>query len=385
MKSSTVRAALLCLVPLVFASAGAQTLGQTSGPWVLERSGTTAGLRGIHVAGPGVAWASGTNGTVLRTEDGGYEWQTCAIPPGAEKLDFRGIWAWDANTAIVMSSGPGDQSRLYKTTDGCAHWKLTDTNDDKEGFWDAMAFSSRSDGVIIGDPVKDRWAEFHTENGGNTWTRDESADGKKKGDPQPLFAASNSSLQFGTAHVGGAPDRWVGTGGDGGAAVYLGTIPCSMGMFLENRAKCRASWVWSRFSVPMASGQSAGVFSLGLRFVEGGPSGSASVFLVAVGGDYSKPDQSIGTSAYGLYNDQSNASMHWTAAAKPPHGFRSAVAWDADAQAWITVGTNGSDISYDDGKTWLPLDNGNWNALSLPWVVGTGGRIAKLDPRRLPK
>ncbi len=62
------------------------------------------------------------------------------MPPGAEKLDFRGIWAWDANTAVAMSSGPGDLSRLYKTTDGCSSWKLLYTNPDKDGFWDAIAF-----------------------------------------------------------------------------------------------------------------------------------------------------------------------------------------------------------------------------------------------------
>ena len=121
-----------------------QGLNQTSGPWVLEKSGTTAGLRGIHAVGGGVAWASGTNGTVLRTEDGGYEWQSCAMPPGAEKLDFRGIWAWDDQTAIMMSSGPGDASRLYKTTDGCSSWKLLYTNPDRDGFWDAVAANIRT-------------------------------------------------------------------------------------------------------------------------------------------------------------------------------------------------------------------------------------------------
>ena len=110
----------------------------------IEESHTTASLRGIHNVGNGVAWASGTNGTVLRTEDAGYLWQTCTIPPGAEKLDFRGIQAFDANTAIVMSSGPGDQSRLYKTTDGCQTWKLLFTNPDKEGFWDAIQFDQRN-------------------------------------------------------------------------------------------------------------------------------------------------------------------------------------------------------------------------------------------------
>src|SRR3981081_547698 len=84
--------------------------------WDIEESHTTASLRGIHNVGAGVAWASGTNGTVLRTEDGGYLWQTCTIPPGAEKLDFRGIQAFDENTAIVMSSRKGDVSRLYNTT-----------------------------------------------------------------------------------------------------------------------------------------------------------------------------------------------------------------------------------------------------------------------------
>jgi photosystem II stability/assembly factor-like uncharacterized protein len=47
----------------------------------IEESHTTASLRGIDNVGNGVAWASGTNGTVLRTEDAGYLWQTCTIPP----------------------------------------------------------------------------------------------------------------------------------------------------------------------------------------------------------------------------------------------------------------------------------------------------------------
>jgi len=37
-------------------------------------------------------------------------------------------------------------------------------------------------------------------------------------------------------------------------------------------------------------------------------------------------------------------------------------------------------ISRDDGRTWQPLDNGNWNALSLPFIVGPKGRIARLNP-----
>src|SRR5246127_3929829 len=80
---------------------------QGKAQWDIEDSHTTASLRGIHNVGGGVAWASGTNGTVLRTEDGGYLWQTCTIPPRAEKLDFRGIQAFDEKTAIVIPPGKG--------------------------------------------------------------------------------------------------------------------------------------------------------------------------------------------------------------------------------------------------------------------------------------
>src|ERR1700756_2395899 len=132
--------ALLCL-PILTLPPQAQ--------WDLEDSHTTADLRGIDNVGGGVAWASGTNGTVLRTEDGGYVWQSCSIPPGAEKLDFRGVQAFDANTAIVMSSGPGDQSRLYKTTDGCHTWKLILKNPySPDGFFDAILFLDSHHGIL---------------------------------------------------------------------------------------------------------------------------------------------------------------------------------------------------------------------------------------------
>ena len=114
--------------------------GVVRAQWTMQESHTTADLRGIHNVGGGVAWASGTNGTVLRTLDGGATWAACAVPPDAEKLDFRGVQAFDASTAIVMSSGKGDLSRLYKTTDGCATWKVVFTNPDSDGFFDSIYF-----------------------------------------------------------------------------------------------------------------------------------------------------------------------------------------------------------------------------------------------------
>ncbi len=77
-----------------------------------------------------------------------------------------------------------------------------------------------------------------------------------------------------------------------------------------------------------------------------------------------------------------------------PHGYRSAVAYDATTKTWITVGPNGTDISTDDGRNWRavhpdpalhepPDADRDWNALSLPFVVGPHGRIGKLKTSAL--
>ncbi len=345
--------------------------GAAQAQWEIENSGTTADLRGIDNVGGGVAWASGTNGTVLRTEDGGYLWQACAIPPGAEHLDFRGIQAFDANTAIVMSSGKGDLSRLYKTTDGCHTWKLVFTNPDKDGFWDAMQFDGGNDGMILGDPVRGAFAIFITRDGGETWQSQRPKGTEADASREGVFAASNSSLiQFtNLAH------RFFITGGLGGALFVECHGQLDVGGAPEN-----VDCVESPSALPFATrSSSSGAFSLGSLKCE----------FVAVGGDYLKPNDRNGTAAYTIDSGDS-----WHAAATPPHGFRSAVAYDADAKTWITVGPNGTDISIDDGRNWRALHpdpalheapgaDRNWNVLSLPFVVGPHGRVGKLNPHAL--
>ena len=338
--------------------------------WQMQTSNTTADLRGIDTVGNGVAWASGTHGTVLRTEDGGYLWQTCAAPPGAETLDFRGVQAFDANTAIVMSSGPGDQSRLYKTTDGCHTWKLVFTNPAKDGFWDAFRLCDNSLGVLVGDPVSGKfpltwivptyarpnnYEEYVTARAG-----------------EAAFAASNTSLFVYSEEV------WLGTGGAGGARVIRKSV----------HGVDPIGWVtYPSSDVPVGRHtESSGIFSLAFA-VNGKPRPSELRNGVAVGGDYLNPGESAHTAAF-----TSNGGKTWHPAQTPPHGYRSAVAYDEKEKLWITVGPNGTDVSSDDGKNWrgvhpdkalgeAPDADRNWNALSLPFVVGPHGRIGKLEKR----
>jgi photosystem II stability/assembly factor-like uncharacterized protein len=328
--------------------------------WQLQDSGTTASFRGVHAVSDTVAWVSGTNGTILRTTDGGAHWLRCSTPPGADKLDFRGIWAWDANTAEAMSAGPGDQSRLYKTTDGCKSWTQLLVNEKKDGFWDSFAYSTVTRegskqpvliGVLIGDPLNGR---FDTRRifGGPRWFDPPERCSANAG--EAAFAASNSSL-----FVLKPGQYMIVTGGKGGPRALRSPDWGTNHIRFDSIEECLAA------PLPLASGaDSAGAFSVSFRDAKHG---------VVVGGDYKKPNETSGTAAW-----TSDGGKTWKPATKMPHGYRSSVAWDPRAKVWIAAGTNGSDISRDDGKTWTHLDDGDWNALSPPFVVGPSGRIAKL-------
>jgi len=135
--------------------------------WTAQPSGSTASLRGVSAVNRTTAWASGTAGTILRTTDGGVTW-TPAAPPDTTALDFRDIEA-TRNAVYAMSAGPGDKSRIYKTTDRGAHWTLQITNSDPNGFWDAIAFWDDRHGIVLGDPIDGRFTILVTSDGGATW------------------------------------------------------------------------------------------------------------------------------------------------------------------------------------------------------------------------
>ena len=332
--------ALLIAALLSSSAASAQS-------WQATPSGTSAELRGLSVVSDKVAWASGAKGTVLRTIDG-TNWQAMQVPE-ADKIDFRDIQAFDAKTAVVMGAGPGAASRIYRTTDGGASWQLIVTNGVAEGFWDAMAFWDKDNGILFGDPVKGSFQVYTTGDGGKTW-QEVAAKGIEAMPNEGAFAASGTCLS-----VAGTNDAWIATGGSATARVFHSA----------DRGK-----TWRPASTPIPAGAPArGVFSVAFLNTKEG---------FAAGGDY-KETRMAGIN--GAYSQDGGAS--WTPVEVAPSGYMSVVVPVPGApRALVAAGLAGSGYSLNGGRSWTELDKTPMNTVGFSgpaqgWAVGPKGLLMK--------
>ncbi|MCA1649637.1 MAG: oxidoreductase [Acidobacteria bacterium] len=276
--------------------------------WTPQTSGVTARLRGVSAVTDRVAWASGSNGTVIRTTDGGSTWQKLSIP-GSEQLDFRDIDAIDERVAYVLSIGPGDASRIYKTVDGGSTWQAQFTNLEPKAFFDAMAFWDARSGIAVSDSVDGVFVVIVTRDGGQTWTRVPTSALPPALPNEGAFAASGTNVAvYGTSHV------WIGTGAAASSRVLRSTD---------------GAQTWAAAITPLPAGPSAGIFSIAFRDASHG---------IVVGGDYRK-EAEIDNAAV-----TTDGGVTWTLRTGLS-GFRSVVAYLPDAQrpAVLAVGPSGAD------------------------------------------
>lgn len=320
-----------------------------------QNSGTEVQLRGISAVSDKVAWASGAGGTVLRTVDGGATWLRVEVV-GASSLDFRDVQAFDQNTAFALSIGPGDQSRIYKTSDGGKIWQLQFTNKDPNAFYDCFAFWDSTHGIALSDSVDGKFPLISTSDG-TTWNP---VAVKKMPAALPnegAFAASGTCIV-----TFGKNDVWFGTGG-----------PAARVFHSADRGQ-----TWTVAETPIIHGAATqGVFSLAFWTAKDG---------VAVGGDYKEPAKGEQTAA--LTHD---GGKTWTLAKHPPSGYRSGVAVVglSGSPVVVAVGTNGADQSNNGGESWKSLHGRDFNAISFAnpnagWAVGPSGQIMRY-PSFLPK
>jgi photosystem II stability/assembly factor-like uncharacterized protein len=315
--------------------------------FVRQTVNTTASFRGLSVVSEKVIWSSGTGGTVIKTLDGGANWEVMAVP-GAEKLDFRDIEAFDEKTAYILSIGNGESSRIYKTIDGGKTWKEQFRNKDEKAFYDAIACWDRNNCMAMSDPVNNKYVLIGTSDGEKWQARDTDKMAVAK-DGEAAFAASGTCL----ITLGRNSIYLVSGGSD--ARVFRS----------DNRGL-----TWFVANSPLQKGTAgSGIFSLAMRDAKNG---------VIVGGNYEKPDEANHNIAF-----TTDGGRSWIAG-KGLSGYRSAVTY-IDARTVIAVGTNGTDISLNSGQSWRKIGNENLNAVAAKgkravWAVGPAGWVVRLSP-----
>jgi photosystem II stability/assembly factor-like uncharacterized protein len=312
--------------------------------WNVLPTGTESNLRGVALVvhrGSTTIWATGSQGTILRSTDAGQTWTPVHIE-GAEQMDFRGVQTFDGKTVYVMSVGEGGQSRIYHSSDSGDTWTVQYTDRRKSFFLDALLCSDETHCFALSDPVDGKFLLLTTTDGKH-WTelpRDHMPVALPK---EGSFAASNSSLL-----LYGKTDLYFVTGGPAARVFHSHDLGAT----------------WTVSVTPILSGEpSQGIFSM----VRAGDA------LVVVGGDYNDPKRSEKTAAYSLDEGQT-----WHLAKELPKGFRSSV--DTFDAGFVAVGTNGAETSRD-GIYWTHIDSPNLNAVTFisgkGWAVGPKGVVAQ--------
>jgi photosystem II stability/assembly factor-like uncharacterized protein len=325
---------------VVFLAATAQA------QWIKQSVNTTASIRGLSAVSDKVVWASGTGGTVIRTVDGGKNWNVIAVP-GAEKFDFRDIEAFSADTAYTLSIGDGDASRIYKTIDGGKTWKQQFTNTNPKAFFDAIACWDAKNCIAMSDPVEGHYLLIATTDG-ETWKPIVSNQMPAAKDGEAAFAASGTCLYINPANgevflVSGGTDARVFKSADRGQS-------------------------WTSAATHVVKGTAgSGIFSIAFRNELHG---------TIVGGNYEKPNDTANTVAFSR-----DGGKTWYEG-EGLSGYRSAVAY-IDDRTVIAVGTNGTDVSYDRGGTWKKIGSEDLNAVAAKskkavWAVGPKGGVYRL-------
>ena len=313
----------------------------------IQQSNTTANLRGVSVLANRLAWAAGAHGTYLRTVDAGDSWQAAQVP-GAEALDFRDVEAFSADLAYLLSAGPGDRARIYKTTDAGKHWTLQFTYNNPKGFIDCMAFWDPDHGIVLGDPVpndasKRKFELIATEDGGKNWKPLSPASLPPAVEGESAFAASGTCIT-----VQGKTNVWFATGGKV-ARVFRSTD---------------AGKTWTVADTPIIHGEeSMGINSIAFRDAKHG---------VIAGGDYMNPEKTGPNLASTV-----DGGLTWKLSTVSPQTYFSAVAFakpGSGGAAVMVVGTTRSAYTDDLAKaSWQKTWELNLNALS---ISPTGEAIA---------
>ncbi len=310
-------------------------------------SGEKTSLRGLSVVDDKVIWVSGSKGMVGNSFDAGATWKWHQIKD-FEKTDFRDIEAFDATTAVII--GIGEPAYILKTVDAGETWKLVYQNKTKGMFLDAMEFWNEQSGIVIGDPIDNKFFIARTFDGGNTWRDIPKQNYPVADSGEACFASSGTNIR---------------------------ALANDEACFITGGLRSRLFIRDKKIDLPILQGkESTGANSIAVKNKK---------TMIVVGGDFTAPELTLRNCF-----KTTNGGKTWTAPAQAPHGYRSCVEFLGSSN-WMCCGLNGVDYSGDDGKKWYLISDESFhvcrkakNGKSV-FLAGENGKIGRLSPLNLPR
>lgn len=341
---------LMLLVAALLAPAAAPAQRVTE-----QQSGTTALLQAVSAVDENVVWVSGHSGAILRSLDGGRNWEQFAIE-GTGRLQFRDIHAASKDVAWVLSAGNGPQSTIHATTDGGRSWQRQFVNADSAAFYDCLAFFDAETGVAISDASGGRTNILRTTDGGANWRLLPA-----EAVPAPLEGEGAFAASGGCAVSHGPRHGWLAMGTPA-ARIFLTT----------DRGA-----TWTAHPTPVVSGESAGLTAVSFRDTLHG---------IGVAGRIGSSRLMTSDTAAAAVAVTGDGGRTWTLRNRPVRPgalFGVTHVIGAGPGTAVAVSPGGISVTGDEGIGWTTVDErAFWSvgaAGRTAWAVGPEGRIVRLD------
>lgn len=333
---------LIILLSFFTAQLTAQTID-----WKNIITETKSSFRGLSVVDNNIAWLGGSKGTVGVTYDGGNTWKFMVVG-GYEAVDFRSVYAFDANRVIIANAGT--PAYILQTSDGGKNWKVVYQNEHKDAFIDGIDFWNDKKGIVYGDPINGHMLVLRTLDGGNTWALLPENQRPHLKEGEASFAASGTGIRCFTK---------------GKVAIVTGGKVSRIWTSVDSGDH------WTALETPIIQGDKmTGIYSVAFK---------DSKNIIITGGDYDKPLQT--TDHIFITKD---GGRKWNKPEKATRGMRECVEY-ASKNIVIAVGQLGSDVSFDRGKSWTALSEEQYFDVvrkarkgTLLLAAGGRGKIAVL-------
>lgn len=304
-------------------------------------SGTKTSLRGLSAVNDNIIWVSGSGGMVGKSVDGGKNFKWTAVK-GFEKTEFRDIEAFNETTAIIMAID--SPAYILRTTDGGDTWNKVYQNNTKGMFLDAMDFFDGQNGIVVGDPINNKFFLAETHDGGMSWKELPAKKLPVADSMEACFASSGTNIRL-----------------------------IKKSKYMLASGGLRSSFIQGKEKVtlPIIQGkESTGANSIAYKNKK---------IIIVVGGDFLKKDD--GEKNCFISNDGGDT---WLAPATAPHGYRSCIDY-ISGKTWITCGLNGVDITNDDGNNFKKISDAGFNSCrkaksgNAVFFAGNNGKVAILE------